>query len=119
MNERVKDRSDLERERTTAALERRIADATSERSSRPPDSIDPSTGRLNEPDKSPTGVVEAFNPMPFVMRPAVRATYRVRGELMERTYDVASPTEALTRMATDEPGAYDITVERIEVPIAD
>lgn len=109
----IRDPAERERRDRSDSLRERIAARIRERTPRPPYEIDPATGRRRAVAREG----EAFNPMPYAMRPGVRVAYKVRGEARERTYAVATAVEALTRLAVDEPAAYEASCTLEEVPV--
>lgn len=99
------------------SLRERIEVANEAREPREPPSIDPATGKLRAPPCPTNGVQEAYCNAPYAMRPGWRVTYIVRGEARERVYECTNQIEALTRLASDEPEAYQIAATYEEIPI--
>lgn len=60
---------------------------------------------------------ECRNTVSYPTRPRWTFTFKVRGEYRERAYNVAREVEARSRLAADEPDAYDIEAIHDEIPL--
>lgn len=66
---------------------------------------------------NPNGVPNVSNTVDFAARPRWTLTYKVAGQSFERHYDVLRRAEALSRLAAEVTGAYDIDASYSEVQL--